>query len=235
MSIQQAAIPILQTKPVKERPISFNSAMIKAITEGRKTQTRRVLAKINRFGNVTEVKQHNSLWQMLDKKGQTHKLTDDEMHLHCPFGQPGDRLWVREPWQYAMPGYPAKTKNNFVYVAKGDEKPFWIDIDGTLRNKWLPSFMMPREASRIILEVTEIGIELLNEISDQDVLNEGIRELPHQEGKPGTWWSADPDEPTLSDRTPRGAFKKLWNSVGGNWTDNPLVRVISFKCHAQSQ
>ena len=93
---------------------------------------------------------------------------------------------------------------------------------------------MPREANRIILQITEIGIELLNEISDQDLLNEGIHEFHHQERKPGTWWSADPGDPTHFDGTPRGTFKKLWNSVGGNWTDNPLVWVISFKCHAQS-
>ena len=98
--------------------------MVKAITEGRKTQTRRVLTKINTFGNVTEVKKHNSLWHMFDKKGQTHKLTDEEMVIDCHFGQPGDRLSVREPWQYALPGHPAKTKNKFVYVAKAMKNRF---------------------------------------------------------------------------------------------------------------
>lgn len=235
MNTQQAAMLISRTKPVKERPISFNAAMAKAVAKGFKTHTRRQLAKVNGIGNVTEVNKHQSLWHMLDKKGQVRKLTDDEMSLHCPFGQHGDRLWVREPWQYTMPTYPGKTKNRFAYVANDDEKPLWIDIDGTLRNRWLPGFMMPKEACRMILEITEIGVEHLNEISDQDVFKEGVRELPLQEGKLGALWSADPREATLHDRTPQGAFKKLWNSLGGNWTDNPLVWVISFRLIDQSR
>ena len=85
-----------------------------------------------------------------------------------------------------MPTYPGKTKNRFVYVANDDEKPLWIDIDGTLRNRWLPGFLMPREA-------------------------------------------------TLHDRTVQGGFKKLWNSLGGNETNNPLVWVISFRLLDESR
>lgn len=125
---------------MNERPIIFSGPMVRAILDGRKTQTRRVV-KLNASGRA-------------QRKGRNWHLADPECVLACPYGVPGDRLWVRETWQDG---------NGGIYYA----------TDGNTAAPWKPSIYMPRWASRITLEVVSVRVERLNEIGEEDAIAEG--------------------------------------------------------------
>jgi hypothetical protein len=143
---------------MKERPILFNSKMVNAILDGRKTQTRR-LKGLN--------KPHKSKPDIVHKRDENGEWIQ---FLRCPYGQPGDRLWVRETW--ATPGnwdeikpselieYPGFNTDLIAYRA--------TENYGDAYFKWRPSIHMPRWASRITLEITEVRVEQLQEISLED-------------------------------------------------------------------
>jgi hypothetical protein len=189
---------------MKERPILFSGPMVRAILEGRKTQTRRVVT-LTDSGRVKAVGSSRN-WH----------LDDANAVLACPYGQPGDRLWVRESgWQppYLSPKMlreGADTWPRYVYNADGDEKE-WCRENGW---KSRPSIHMPRWASRITLEVAGVRVERLNAITHVDAIAEGCE--PH------------PDAPHQS---MGDDFKRLWQSINGpgSWDLNPWVWVVEFK------
>ena len=203
---------------MKERPIIFNAPMVKAILEGRKTQTRRIVT----------VKNKNS----------------------CPYGQPGDRLWVRETWGVGsrpdpLGGYEGiEYRADEFYLEDSDDLPCLrvtpppdvclLDYD----SGWMPSIHMPRWASRITLEVTGVRVERLQDIPGDDIFHEGIQRLEnhswHATGSIplGTYRGLD----EWTDKVnywvdPRDAYKALWDSINGPgaWEKNPWVWVIEFK------
>jgi hypothetical protein len=151
-----------------------------------------------------------------------------------PYGITGDRLWVRETWRVSsahdnLPPSQIPKETTVEYLADGP---------GMLDGKTRPSIFMPRWASRITLEVTEVKLQLLQSISEADAQAEGVVALPLQAGQPGAWWSADPTQPALHGRSPIDAFQRLWESIYGHssWLSNPIVRAISFQLiHSQSQ
>lgn len=162
------------------RPILFSGPMVRAVMEGRKTQTRRKMkTPPDCFENPLSVL------------------------FACPYGQVGDRLWVRE-------SFAVCEDNNIFYKADGKPDP-WDGWDGV---KWKPSIHMPRQASRITLEITGIRVERLNDISEADAIAEGCQCA----GVPASL-------------TNRGAFAKLWESINGfdSWSVNPWVWVVEFK------
>ena len=169
---------------MKERPIIFTTDMVKAILDGIKTQTRKVIK--------------SQPWGM-DKVYFT-AFRKDYGGRTCPYGQVGDRLWVRESF-YTESG-------DIWYKADGQTAPMFI--------KWKPSLFMPRWASRITLEITEVRVERLQEISDGDCQAEGCQ-YPQWRGSHTSW---------------KGAYKALWDSLnakrGYGWEVNPWVWVISF-------
>lgn len=219
---------------MKERPILFSAPMVRAILEGRKTQTRRVVKprKDLSFGCLL----------------QPHELAGEVNsgdYMNCPYGKPGDRLWVRETWQYydwTEEGEPCirfSADNATTWPEPGTEDwanklvDVWeilsrdenYSIDNRARDRrWRPSIHMPRWASRIMLEITGVRIERLADISKDDAMAEGI--VLQTDGGFG-----------LSDSThynfcdPTDSYASLWESINGagSWFANPWVWVVEFK------
>jgi hypothetical protein len=195
---------------MRERPILFNGAMVRAILEGRKTVTRR------------PVKGLPLDWL---QAGFTPDFTARGENALCPYGQPGDRLWVRETWAeadrpdgtpvvaYAAGGCTAVGRDG----ARGPDMLLrnfaWVETPHV--DRWRPSIHMPRWACRLVLEITDVRVERLQAISDADCWAEGAAV------------QASPDSKAYL--SPRGAFHALWGSTGGDWDSNPWVWVISFR------
>ncbi|MBK5373552.1 hypothetical protein JFT81_02740 [Pseudomonas sp. TH43] len=233
---------------VKERPILFSAPMVRAILDGRKTVTRRPV---------------KTDWIQSDRAplntapGLFHFWCSGE-HV-CPYGEPGQRLWVRETWYcdhddvmrgpYLEPDNldvrEAREDGTLVYAADGltpyeQEQPVWK-----------PSILMPRWACRILLEITDVRVERLQDISEEQAKAEGcfftdhgkacfhsgkgVRdaahcELPestHQQRNGWMWDQTTSHEQCLG--SARNAFGNLWQTTGGDWAANPWVWVIEFK------
>lgn len=138
---------------MKERPIIFTSEMVRAILEGRKTQTRRLIKLPNYTGGTLKINKDMNIDLMeLMPHGYSKLKT-----IRCPYGQPGHRLWVRETYSISGNGVFYKT-----------------DTDSTVHIAWIPAIFMPRKYSRIILEITNIRVEKLCKISIEDANAEGF-------------------------------------------------------------
>ncbi|HFH2975179.1 TPA: hypothetical protein ACGJSI_002122 [Pseudomonas aeruginosa] len=209
---------------MKERPILFTGPMVRAILEGRKTVTRRVVKP-----------QPDFLGSMVDPN-TPFKTLDAGLHarITCPYGEPGDRLWVRETWHVGKPHDKTAPADilapllaegrgiTVLYTAggwqsvgpAGREEPIYPD-DQPLPDwagKGRPSIHMPRWACRILLEITAVRVERLHDLSDPGALAEGVS---HSEMHSGD---------SLVD-----VFARLWKSIGGDWDANPWVWVVEFK------
>lgn len=188
---------------IKERPILFNADMVNAILAGRKTQTRRIVKpqppETHSFGGyVIEAssRKNKGKFKWGIKKGEYHFA--DSIYVRCPYGQPGERLWVREAWGvvshafdengdrqqwepdrpatpvYEMPFGKGYYHGHVIYAADGGFE--WAGDDdggGEPRSAWKPSIHMPRIASRILLEIVSVRVERLLSISDEDAIAEG--------------------------------------------------------------
>lgn len=181
--------------------------MARAILAGRKTQTRRIV-KLADFGRSDTP---GYLWTYRDRAGRMHdiRLTDALVAKCCPYGQPGDRLWVRETW---ADGHSYDGKRHFAYRADG------VELHPS--RKWKPSIHMPRAASRITLEITGVRVERLQEISADDARAEGCPDKP----VPGA-------EQASVDAFAREWYADLWESINGpgSWYANPWVWVVEFR------
>ncbi|MGA7586856.1 MAG: hypothetical protein WCB03_12595 [Rouxiella badensis] len=202
---------------MKERPIIFNAEMVNAILSGRKTQTRRVIqspAKSMQANGmqVIEYREAGDKWygdhvfSMRGSSGTWHDYTKEQFLAKCPFGEIGDRLWVRETWaRYNIDQY----SHDMAYRATTPD-------DWPKGGLWRQSNHMPRWASRITLEITGVRVERLNSISDADVKVEGYpAEREAGGGRYDAWlW-----------------YRSLWESIYGeeSWQANPWVWVIEFK------
>jgi hypothetical protein len=229
---------------MKERPILFSGPMVRAILEGRKTQTRRIVKPqppmgcgyiANESNNAalcysleTDPRSSGALWVPPTAKSEDHRLP-------CPYGQPGDRLWVREAFA----------------VGEGEDEVYYRATDPEITEeeraegmRWLPSIHMPRWASRLTLEITEIRVERLNAITDEDAGKEGVspvlaslgtddlsigtirnylNDRDQKEGKAVQYFTGK--------NLPRARFASLWQSINGpdSWEANPWVLVVSFR------
>lgn len=208
---------------MKERPVIFNGEMVRAILDGRKTQTRRIMKvqpESSGFGLrfITESLNNRDtgkyFWSQSDACGINKPRSKPFL---SPFGQVGDRLWVRETFaafdaDWKHPGKPHDLRDgpwpNVVYPASVAKIP-----DGTCR----PSIHMPRWASRITLEITAVRVERLNDISEEDAKAEGVAPSQHIITPPEALY--------------RVGFLKLWQSIYGaeSWSANPWVWVIDFR------
>ncbi|HGF0159851.1 TPA: hypothetical protein ACGBXG_002777 [Klebsiella variicola] len=213
---------------MKERGMIFNGEMVRALLDGRKTQTRRPIKwKQTRFTEIGE-RDDGSKWPW----SEDAEHACDFWHP-CPFGAVGDRIWIRESFfpaplemQYTP---PRKTMWNIAYrdgvqmekLAPAEYNPLIYNYE-----RWTPSIHMPRWASRILLEITDVRVERLNAISEEDARAEGIIDGGCLNcGEPEPCGCANP-EPDATD-----AFAYLWQSIYGqeNWNANPWVWVIEFK------
>ena len=229
----------------KVRPILFSSPMIRALLGGRKTQTRRVIKLptskaehlrgkwepstvggsgcFDRFGNPAP--EQVCIWN--DRVGTT---------LICDYGKPGDLLWVREPWR-VIKDYDAFDSKT-ILVASGGDMNGCVDFTSTSLNpNWVGrrrhARFMPRWASRLTLELTDVRIQRLQEISEQDAFAEGI--IPTEKDSDGQQWYSLPEWDWQS-LSASQAYKSLWESINGegSWDANPWVWVISFRVHQQN-
>ena len=205
---------------MKERGMIFNAEMVRAILDGRKTQTRRPIKwKQTRFTEIGE-REDGSKWPW----SEDAEHACDFWHP-CPFGAVGDRIWVRETFQgplfdydlmdsYCKDPTPFEKPEFCVYKADGVPAPEFYDADDELHCCWRPSIHMPRWASRILLEITGVRVERLKSISDRDALREGCSTADMKSGD------------CVAD-----VFARLWASIYGDesWNSNPWVWVIKFK------
>ncbi|WP_095118633.1 hypothetical protein [Pseudomonas sp. Irchel s3f10] len=203
---------------IKERPILFSAPMVCAILEGRKTVTRRQAkaqprsrADIGSYG-----------------KGQPFIRNPDvtKRNPECPFGKSGERLWVRETWycdhSEVMTGPYLKPENLDISEARDDGTLVYA-ADGltpyeTDQPVWKPSIHMPRWACRILLEITDVRVERLQDISEEQAMAEGVGIE-----------AIESFRATGVDRPAGFAFRDLWTSTGGDWEANPWVWVVEFK------
>lgn len=214
-----------------ERPILFSAPMIQALLDGQKTQTRREVKNLppqpaNSI-HPAHTRRHpapyldaycNAKCTPENPRGKSDLwcwwTPDDRMgkEFRCPYGQPGDLLWVRETW--------AQGETVGVVRYRATDPQF---DDATSGLRWRPSIHMRREFSRIILRITDIRVERLQDISEWDAKAEGV---------PPSWLDED-DNDTVRYRQPptwRRGFARLWREINGpaSWDSNPYVWAIDF-------
>lgn len=219
------------TTAIPCKPILFSAPMVRAILDGRKTQTRRVI-KPQPEPTFTIKPCHFSptCWAYAEDE-HFHKPDGCTCKpVKCPYGTAGSRLWVRETWLELREHHDhfSGSRRKLVTVngkPKINSIEYLADTDGSeetercrieLGYKWKPSIHMPRWASRITLEITDVRVERLQDISPDDAVSEGIGE-----------WAK---EHNLS-LYPTTAFLRLWNKINGDgsWESNPWVWVVKFK------
>lgn len=192
---------------VKERPILFSAPMVRAILSGAKTQTRRVI----RASHATQTFHDEAL-----RIGVDQVLATMPSEIACPYGVPGDRLWVRETWGLCRYGDITDWHRGPV----DDDTREWFDVEyraswiaGDIGH-WRPSIHMPRWASRLTLAVVSVRVERLQDISEADAKAEGVvpLQMDHGSYKP--------------------AFEGLWDAINAKrapWSSNPWVFVVEFR------
>jgi hypothetical protein len=220
-------------KGQRERPILFSGPMVRAILERRKTQTRRAVkgpvqflggrgdeADLAEWGWGFDGPAHHG-WAVL-ARGLNERHDHGRVSIPCPYGEPGDWLWVRETWALEQLGDDGDR-----VVWKADRAAAWrSEMEGRFYlesayepERWRPSIHMYRWASRLTLEVTGVRAERLQDISEEDARAEGCAGghdvIPHY------GFSA----------TPREHFRQLWSSIKGpeSWDANPWVWVVEFR------
>ncbi|HHR5717041.1 TPA: hypothetical protein ACS621_003970 [Klebsiella pneumoniae] len=197
---------------ITERGMIFNAEMVRALLDGRKTQTRRPIKwKQTRFTEIGE-REDGSKWPW----SEDAEHACDFWHP-CPFGAVGDRIWVREAFRVhsratdvATLVYKASERNSWTEQTR--RVPVAVCNKPATPEKWTPSLHMPRWASRILLEITDVRVERLRSMSQDDARAEGVIA------------ASGPMEAGL-------AFRELWDSIYGeeSWKANPWVWVIEFK------
>ena len=232
---------------MRERPIIFSAPMVCAILEGRKTHTRRVIKPQPRLNWAYRLTAEFKTVQV------STMGVHDRVFIKCPYGQVGDRLWVREAfcetdWKPGTSGFPADPATGFIIAYRADypdwpTRPFPAPWDPN----WKPSIFMPHWASRITLEIAGIRVERVQEISEQDCLAEGIQ-IPVEKVQdppvigllrltgqypPGSYMDIGPEAASKEHKWLRAHHASLWDSHnakrGFGWAANPWVWVIEFK------
>lgn len=203
----------------KERPIIFDAESIKRIVDWRKKQTRRVIASPRHMRHETL---HDAMTYAARDGVGDWVFSDFAMSLEfvlkaypggngirCPYGYPGDRLWVREVWTQFMDGM----------AYRADTTPFSEEQRKAYGVRWRSPIHMPRTASRLLLEITDIRVERLQSISDADAKAEGVKLFERTTTHYAGMW--------------RDAFAERWDAInakrGYTWKMNPWVWVIEFK------
>lgn len=194
---------------MKARPILFNAEMVRALLDGQKTQTRRPISP------------QPPRWEWnIHKADRLNVQLDDGKWVRCPTGKPGDLLYVRETFRLFE---GCGCSDHCVCPPTGT--PFYRAGDDDGESNWKPSIHMPRWASRLTLEITDIRVERVQDISEEDAMAEGLKKWPYKNdfayGYDGGAIDGHGSAP--------GAFHALWNSIYSNWNDNPWIWVVEFK------
>jgi len=195
---------------MKEHPIIFSSPLVRAILEDRKTQTRRVIKPQPEIVDK-EPRYRKNTWALWSDKIPKYK---GGLIVSCPYGKPGDLLYVKETWR------PIASSEQLLYRADIYNVMAWDEF-----GKWHPSIHMPRWASRITLEITDVRVERVQEISEENAIAEGMQ---------GDIYGEDMGiSPRVDSHSVRINFMDLWDSInlkrGYGWDVNPWVWVLGFK------
>jgi hypothetical protein len=222
---------------MKERPILFSAPMVRALLDGSKTQTRRI-CKSQPYANGYEWDGNDFLCHndylppsamLMDFGGKSLGSTSnlEGWESECPYGQPGDRLYVRETFMdltgTGVEHHDADgRRQRYAFAADSPPGSYGDEARKGYGLKWKPSIHMPRAASRILLEVVAVRVEPLNDCSEADAQAEGV--IPSFRG----------GVPIKHDGTGgvcREAYAELWESINGagSWATNPWVWVVEFK------
>lgn len=236
------------------RPILFSAPMVRALLEGRKTQTRRLAKFASRdganlqFSGIAADRLTPSTWALVSR-GAGGCWNERSQPWRCPYGVPGDLLWVRESWHLVHVGggrgggiEPFNSYDQ-MYMADGHREHFTFEGEGDpfLRfasDRPRPSMFMPRWASRLTLEITNVRVERLQDISKADAEAEGVEfetadppfyYVPHI--WPHSITGVGVEEP--GGRHAVRCYGKLWDHINGpgSWDANPWVVALSFKVH----
>lgn len=236
---------------MKERGMIFNGDMVRALLDGRKTQTRRPVKPQPELTQKSGFSWNGVVYGAGSNDRETNR---NFAHAKCPFGKPGDRIWVRETWALLgnEDGCCVDWNDN---LCKGDEKTaariyrasceqrhgdygLWSIPDDAdwkphtenekFEGAWRPSIHMPRWASRILLEITDVRVERLHSISERDALSEGLFQLPASGRyclQPGMQYFG------MASYSAKEVYSWLWASIYDeeSWAANPWVWVIEFK------
>jgi hypothetical protein len=194
----------------KERCIIFSAPMVRAILEGRKSMTRRI------------VKPQSTIPRDWQEGGWAKEVKDAVIRSRCPYGVPGDRLWVRETF-LVVGEYPKDYR--IVYSASNDGPDAWLSPS------WKPPIFMPRWASRITLEVAGVKVERVRDISEGDAKAEGVEILYRPSGEPVYGSPKCGEIPPYWHSAARNAFELLWQSIHGpgSWERNDWVWCLEFR------
>lgn len=216
---------------VKHRPILFSGEMVRAILEGRKTQTRRVVKFPKRA--IEELGDEEiTLTRMQDGyKDGTRPVwgCDDEPNwfsTSCPYGKPGDVLWVREACAHTNQLNIHPSDENYGVVYKADGEP-WEDYEGW---RWRPSIHMPKAVCRLFLKIKSVRVERLQDITEADAVAEGVEKT--LDGYKNYCWRGSNAE-FMSHTSAERSFYSLWIKINGpeSLNANPWVWVVEFeKC-----
>lgn len=242
---ESAGVAVAPARAPKERGILFQGEMVRAILAGRKTQTRR-LVKLPRWLSERAPDMERAFPDRAFGVTPCLKVLYGEDGLiervRNPWGYPepnGVRLWVRETWAAHwmyndVPPRNARTEpsipgDNRWYRADGEDAASHLGAPSAgLRGKWRPARFMPRWASRITLEVTDVRVQRLKEITEEDARAEGLTEWRRDDSSPLHYGIALPD---VWETDPRKAYARLWDAINGagSWASNPWVWVVSFR------
>jgi|SRR5690625_1129481 len=215
---------------MSEKPILFSTEMVQAILDDRKTVTRRVIKpqpdEVAResipdwSGDLHQVKAEDPDGNRLFGFCTSPDLAEGDYYgvMKSPYGQPGDLLYVRETWQVTDFLHPSDENYGYIYKASENGRDWEENADSW---RWEPSIFMPKAASRIWLTVTDVRVERVQDISDEDIIAEGFQHFTNADYRnfDGTtyisWW------------------KELWDSInakrGYGWDTNPWVWVVEFE------
>ena len=247
-----------------DKPILFSAEMIRALLDGRKTQTRRVVKPqppIQPPENCHPKHEKKHSAPYLDAYCGEHKTQSNPRGMsadwcwwqvdnrqclptfRCPYGQPGDLLWVRETWCQQFGSltlkpleprcafYRATEKQHI--VKSDDDCHVSLNADGTEASPWIPSIFMPRWASRLTLTLTEVRVQRLQEISEDDAISEGIERV----GGPTScspWKDYSREQRFKFFSAPSASYRTLWDSINAKrapWESNPWVWALTFTVH----
>ena len=221
---------------IKERPILFSAPMVRAILDGRKTVTRRAVKGFQIPTEDTAIPVGDrQRWSAIGQRdpryglcvfGSTEQECAKELEEYapCPYGRRGDRLWVRETWGLQVRNYGGGTGEHIVYRAANPDAIYCKSAEGQeYPVKWKPSIHMHRHSSRILLEITDVRVERLQDISGDQAEAEGVDAAMCQQ-----FLETSPSRHQCKEAVIHG-FAGLWQSTGGDWNANPWVWVVEFK------
>lgn len=230
---------------MKEYPIIFSPEMVKAILEGRKSVTRRVIKPQPDENGVGYMKHAPLLWDSIFREPWSPWKWDTEegerIYKNCHYGEPGDVLWVRENWTQNGLNY-YRYQADWLDTKPGESNGTFTNpsVPEKFRGKWKPSIHMPRVAARILLRVTDVRVERLQDICANDAIAEGIETYTHANGDIvyNCYQCDDKGHIGGQNMCDDGGFKNhllsfasLWTNINGyeSWNSNPWVWVVAFE------